>query len=79
MFLMIRDFPGGLDRKKSACDMGNLGLIPELERSPGEGNGNPLQYSCLENPMEREAWQATVHGVTKNQTQLTQFNYPFKD
>ena len=44
------------------------GLIPGLGRSPGEGNGNPLQYSCLENPMDREAWPATVHGVAKSQT-----------
>ena len=50
----------------SACNAGDLGLIPGLGRSPGEGNGNPLQYSCLENPMDREAWQATVHGVTES-------------
>ena len=49
----------------SACNAGDLGLIPGLGRSPGEGNGNPLQYSCLENPMDRGAWQATVHGVTR--------------
>ena len=51
--------------------MGDPGLIPGLERSPGEGNGNPLQCSCLENSMDRVAWQATVHGVTKSQTQLS--------
>ena len=51
-----------------AGDEGDAGLICGLGRSPGEGNGNPFQYSCLENPMDREAWQATVHGVTKNQT-----------
>ena len=50
---------------ESACNAGDLGLIPGLERSPGEGNGTPLQYSCLENPMDRGAWQATVHGVTR--------------
>ena len=50
---------------------GDSGLIPGSGRSPGEGNGNPLQYSCLENAMERGAWWATVHGVTKSQTQLT--------
>ena len=50
---------------QSACDAGDLGLIAGLGRSPGEGNGNPLQYSCLENPMGRGAWQATVHGVTR--------------
>ena len=49
----------------SACNAGDLGSIPGLGRSPGEGNGNPLQYSCLENPMDRGARQATVHGVTK--------------
>ena len=58
-------FPHGSDCKENACDAGNLGLIPELGRSPGEGNGYPLQYSCLENPMDRGAWQATICGVTK--------------
>ena len=53
--------------KKSTCRKGDLGSILGLERSPGEGNGNPLQYSCLENPMDREAWRATVHRVTKSQ------------
>ena len=51
--------------KESACNAGELGLIPGLGRFPGEGNGNPLQHSCLENPMDRRAWQATVHGVTR--------------
>ena len=51
--------------KESACNSGDLGLIPGLGGSPGEGNGNPLQYSCLENPMDRGAWQATVYGVTR--------------
>jgi len=59
-------FPGGSDGIKSACNAGDLGLIPGLGRSPGGGHGNPLQYSCLENPMDREAWQATVHGVTES-------------
>jgi len=49
--------------KESACNVGDLGSIPGSGRSPGEGNGNPLQYSCLENPIDRGAWQATVHGV----------------
>ena len=49
-------FPGGSDGKASVCNAGDLGLIPESGRSPGEGNGNPLQYSCLENPMDRGAW-----------------------
>ena len=56
-------FPGGSDGKASACNAGDLCSIPGLGRSPGEGNGNPLQHSCLENPMDRGAWQATVHGV----------------
>ena len=54
-------FPGGLDGKESACSAGEQVSIPGLGRSPGEGNGNPLQYSCLENPMDGGAWQATVH------------------
>ena len=54
-------FPGGSDSNESAFNVGNLGLIPWSERYPGEGNGNPLQYSGLENPMDRGAWQATVH------------------
>ena len=58
-------FPGDSDGKESVCSEGDLDLIPELGRSLGKGNGNPLQYSCLENPMDREAWQATVHGVAK--------------
>ena len=64
-------FPGGSDGKESTCDVGGLGSIPGLGRSPGEGNGTPLQYSCLENPMDRGAWWATVYGVTKSQTQLS--------
>ena len=61
-------FPSGSDSKESACNAGDLGSIPGLGRSPGEGNGNPLQDSCLENPMDRGAWQATGHGVTKSWT-----------
>ena len=60
--------PGGSDSKESAYSAGDPGLIPGLGRSLGEGSGNPLQYPCLENPMDRGAWQATVHGVAKNQT-----------
>ena len=59
------DFPGGSDGKASAYNAGDLGSIPGSGRSPGEGNGNPLQYSCLENPMDRGAWQVTVPEVTK--------------
>ena len=62
-------FPGGSNSKESVCNAGDLGLIPELGKSPGEGNGYPLQYSRLEHPIDRGAW-ATVHGVTKSQTQL---------
>ena len=54
-------FPGCSDSKESACNVGELGSIPESGRSPGEGNGNPRQYSCLENPMDRGAWWAAVH------------------
>ena len=56
--------------KESACNAGDQGSIPGLERSPGGGHGNPLQYSCLENPMDKGAWQDTVHRVAKSQTQL---------
>ena len=52
-----------------------MGLIPELGRSPGEGDGNPLQYSCLDNPMERGAWRATVHGVTESRTRLNRHTH----
>ena len=64
-------FPGGSDGKESACNAGNLGLIPGFGRSPGEGHGNPLQYSYLEKSMNRGAWWVTVHKATKNQTQLS--------
>ena len=64
-------FPGGSDGKKSTCNMGVLGLVPGFGRSLGGGNGNPLQYSCLENSMDRGAWQTTVHGAAKSQTQLS--------
>ena len=56
--------PGGSDAKEYTCNVGDLGSIPESRRSPGEGNDNPLQYSYLENPMDKGAWWATVHGVT---------------
>ena len=60
------------DGKEAACDAGDLGSIPGSGRSPGEGNSNPLQYSCLENPMDRRAWQATVRGVTKESSRLSE-------
>ena len=66
-------FPGGSEVKESACNAGDPGSIPELGRSPGEANGNQLQYSCLENPMEGRAWQITVHGVAKSRTRLSYF------
>ena len=59
------EFPHSSVGKESACNAGDLGLVPGLGRSPGEGNGNPLQYSCLENPTDRGAWRATVHGVAR--------------
>ena len=64
MALVVKDPPA------NAGDPRDMGLIPGSERSPGGGHGNPLQYSCLENPMNRGAWQATVHGVAKSQTRL---------
>ena len=62
----IRGFAGGSDGEESTCNAGDPCLTPGLGRSPGEGNGNPLQYSGLENPMDRGVWRATVHGVTKS-------------
>ena len=64
-------FPGGSDGKEPACNVEDLGLIPGLGRSPGGGHGNPLQYSCLESPMDRGTWRATVFEVTKSQTRLS--------
>ena len=64
-------FPGGSDGKESACNAGDLGLIPEWGRTPGGGNGYTLQYSCLENSMDRGAWRAIVHEVAKSWTQLS--------
>ena len=61
-------FPGGSDGKESACNAGDPGSIPGLGRFPGGGNGSPLQYSCLENPMDGRTWQATVYGVAKSWT-----------
>ena len=68
-------FPGGLEGKTSACNEGDLGSTPKSGRSPGEGNGTPLQYSCLENPMDGGTWEAAVHGVTKSQTRLSDFRF----
>ena len=63
--------------KDSAYNAGDLGLIPGLGKSPGEGNGNPLQYSCLKNSMDRGAWRAIVHGVAKSRTRLSEFAFTF--
>ena len=69
-FTLHISFPGGSHGKESSCNAGDLGLISGSGRSPGEGKGYPLQYSGLENPMDRGAWQATVHGVAESQTHL---------
>ena len=70
VFCLFKELPWQLSSKESACSAEDLGLIPELERSPGGVYGNPLQYSCLENPMNREVWRATVRRVTKSWIQL---------
>ena len=70
-------FPGGSGGMKSVCNVGDPVSIPGSGRSPGEGNGNPLQHSCLGNPMDRGAWWATVHGVTKSQKQLKQLRWGY--
>ena len=69
-FISSVGFPGGSDGKVSACNAGDPGSIPGGGRSPGEGNGTPLQYSCLENPMDGGAWKAAVHGVAQSRTWL---------
>ena len=73
MLYVNKYFPGGSYGKASAYNAGDPGSIPESGRSPGERNGNPLQYSCLENPMDRGAWRATAHGVAKSRTRLSDF------
>ena len=71
MYLIhLEGFPGGSDSEESACNAGDRGLIRESGRSPREGDGNPLQYSCLENSMDRGDWQAVVHGVAKRWMQV---------
>ena len=67
-FTSLLGFSGGSDCKESAHNAEDMGLIPESGRSPGEGNGSSLQHSCLENTMDRGAWQATVHGITESDT-----------
>ena len=73
----LEGFPGGSEVKASACNVGDLGSIPGSGRFPGEGNGNPLQYSCLENPMDGGAWWAAVHGVAKSRIRLSVFTFSF--
>ena len=73
--LPLWGFSGGTDNKESACNVGDLGSIPGSGRSPGEKNGNLLQYSCLGNSMDKGAWWVTAHGVTKSQTQLRDFHF----
>ena len=75
LFMLFLGFPGGSEVKASACNAGDLGSIPGSGRSPGEGNGNPLQYSWLENPMDGGPWWATVHGVVKSWTRLSDFTH----
>ena len=70
-------FPGGSDGKESACKARDLDSIPGLGRFPGEGNGYPLQYSCLENPMDRGAWWATVHGITQSRIRLSDWHWVY--
>ena len=73
---MVRPWPGGCGNySQGAAPVGDPGSIPGLGRSPGEGHGHLLQYSCLENPMDRGAWWVTVHGVAKSQTQLSDFTF----
>ena len=72
---VLQSFPGGSNGKASACSAGDPGLIPRWGRSRGKRNSNPLQYSFLENSMDRGAWQATVHGVAKSQTRLSDFTH----
>ena len=72
-YQLVTGFPGGSDGKETACKARDLVSIPGSGRPPGEGNGNPLQYPCLENPMFRGAWQSTVHGVAKSWTRLSNF------
>ena len=75
MARVLTGFPGGSDSKESACNARDPGSISGSGRSSGEGNGNPLQYSCLENSMDKGAWQPTVHGVERSYTRLSDFHF----
>ena len=77
LFLPLETFPGGSDSKEAACSAADGGSIPGSGRSPGGGHGNPLQYSCLENSMDRGAWQATVRGVEKSWHDLSDWHFHF--
>ena len=68
IFIDKSDFPGGSNGEESACNVGDPGSVPGLGRSSGGGHGNPLQYACLENPIDRGAWWATVHGIAELDT-----------
>ena len=72
---LLTGFPGGSVANNPTCSAGDAGSIPEFERSPGQGNGNPLQYSCQANLMDRGAWQAAVPGVSKSQTRLNSWAF----
>ena len=76
-YMQSLGFPGDSESKETACSVGNLGSIPGLGRSPGEGNGNPLQCSCLENPMDRGALPATVHGIATELDMTEQPHFHF--
>ena len=76
MVQWLAGFPSSSDNKESACNVEDLGVIPGSERFPGGGHDNPLQYSCLENPMDRGVWQATVHKVTKRWIKLKRLSLP---
>ena len=75
--ILLVIFPGGSDGKASACNVGDPGSVPGSGRSPGEGIGYPLQYSCLANPTDGGAWSAAVHGVSKSRTRLKDFTFTF--
>ena len=77
LYLGLLGFPGGSAHRESACSVGDLGSVTGLGRSPGEENDYPLQYSCLENPKDKGAWRATIHGVTKSGTRQSNQHFHF--
>ena len=72
-------FPGGSDDKEPACNTEDPGSVPGQGRAPGEGKDNPVQYSCLKNSLDRKALWATVHGVAKSQTRLSDYHFPYEE